>query len=88
MCSQLYGDVLTGDKHTSNMMIDDFLTVLSDCIETAVLKEVNESPCIGILCDNSTDIANLKQILVFEKYFVKGIPQTQFLKVVVERLRL
>ena len=39
-------------------------------------------------CDNSTDIANLKQILVFEKYFVKGIPQTQFLKVVVERLRL
>ena len=64
------------------MMIDDFLTVLSDCVETAVLRHVNESPCIGILCDESTDIANLKQLVVFVKYLVKGVPQTRFLKVV------
>ena len=75
-------DMSKGAKYTSHMMIDDFLTVLSDCVETAVLRDVNESPCIGILRDESTDIANLKQLVVFLKYLVKGVPQTRFLKVV------
>ena len=74
-------DISKGAKYTSHMMIDDFLTVLSDCVETAVLRDVNESPCIDILCDES-DIANLKQLVVFVKYLVKGVPQTRFLKVV------
>ena len=75
-------DVSKGAKYTSHMMIDDFLTILSDCVETAVLREVNGSPCTGILCDESTDIANLKQLVVFVKYLVKGVPQTHFLKAV------
>ena len=75
-------DVSKGAKYTSHMIIDDFLTVLSDCVETTVLSEVHKSPCVGILCDESTDIANLKQLVIFVKYLVKGLPQTCFLKVV------
>ena len=63
-------------------MIDDFLTVLSDCVETTVLSDVHNSSTVGILCDESTDIANLKQLVVFAKYLVAGLPQTRFLKVV------
>ena len=39
-------DVSKRAKYTSHMMIDDFLTVLYDCVETAVLREVNESTCL------------------------------------------
>ena len=47
-----------------------------------MLSDVNNSSTIGILCDESTDIANLKQLVVFAKYLVTGLPQTSFLKVV------
>ena len=70
-----------GAKYTSHMMIDDFLTVLSDCVETPMLSDVHNSPTVGILSDESTDIANLKQLVVFAKYLVAGLPQTRFLKV-------
>ena len=53
-------------------MIDDFFTVLSDCVESKVLSEVHGSPCVGILCDESTDIANLKQLVIFVKYLIKA----------------
>ena len=57
-------DVSKGAKYTSHMMIDDFLLVLSDCVETTVLSDVHYSSTVGILCDESTDIANLKQLVV------------------------
>lgn len=63
-------------------MIDDFLMVLSDCVETTVISDVHKSSAVGILCDESTDIANLKQLVIFVKYLVEGLPQTWFLKVV------
>ena len=64
------------------MMIDDFLTVLSDFVKTPMLSDVHNSPTVGILCDESTDIANVKQLVVFAKYLVAGLPQTRSLKVV------
>ena len=70
-------DVSKGAKYTSHMMIDDFLMVLSDCFETTVLYDVHKSLCVGILCDESTGIANLKQLVIFVKYLVEGLPQTQ-----------
>ena len=63
------------------MMVDDLLTVLSDCVETIVQSDVHKSSAVGILCDESTDISNLKQLVVFVKYLVEGLPQTRFLKV-------
>ena len=74
-------DVSKGAKYTSHMMIDDFLSVLSDSVEATVLGDVHKSPCVGILCDESTDVANIKQLVVFVKYLVKGLPKTRFLTV-------
>ena len=74
-------DVSKGAKYTSHMMIDDFLTVLSDSVAATVLGDVHKSPCVGILCDESTDVANIKQLVVFVKYLVKGLPKTRFLTV-------
>ena len=47
-----------------------------------MLNDVHKSPCVGILCDESTDTANLKQLVIFVKYLVEGLHQTRFLKVV------
>ena len=47
-------------RYTSHSMIDEFLTVLSDCVERDILSNVRASPALGILCDESTDVANLK----------------------------
>ena len=33
-----------------------------------MLSDVNNSSTVGILCDESTDIAHLKQLVVFAKY--------------------
>ena len=75
-------DVSKGAKYTSHMMIDDFLMVLSDCVETTVLNDIHKSLSVGILCDEPTDIANLEQLVIFVKCLVEGLPQTRFLKVV------
>ena len=82
-CSYL--NELEVNKHTSytsHRMIDEFLTVLSDCVERDVLSKVRASPAVGILCDESTDVANLKQLVVFARFVIEGKSHTSFLKMV------
>ena len=63
-------------SYTSHRMIDEFLLILSDCVEKDVLSKVKASPAVGILCDESTDVSNLKQLVVFVRYLIKGKPCT------------
>ncbi len=75
-------DVAKNAKYSSHMMIDEFLTVLSSCVEDAILNEVHNSSTVSILCDESTDTSNLKQMVIFVKYLTGGTTRTRFLKVV------
>ena len=52
-------EIAQNANYTSHHMIDEFLTVLSDCVEQDLLSEVKASPAVVIVCDESTDIANL-----------------------------
>ena len=63
-------------------MIDEFLVVLSDCVVKDILSKVGASFAVGILCDESTDTANLKQLVVFFRFLVEGKLQISFLKIV------
>ena len=69
-------------RYTSHRMIDEFVAVLSDCVERELLSKVRASPSVGILCDESTDSANIKQLVVFVRYIFKGKPYTSFLEMV------
>ena len=69
-------------SYTSHCIIDEFPVVLFDCVEKDILSKVRASPAVGILCDESTDTANLKQLVVFVRLLVEGKPQTSFLKTV------
>ena len=55
---------------------------LSDCVERELLSKVRAGPSVGILCDESTDSANIKQLVVFVRYVFKGKPYTSFLQMV------
>lgn len=63
------------------MMINDFLKVLSTCVEVHILTDMHKNSALSILCDESTDIGNIEQVL-FGKYIIQGSPKTRFLKVV------
>ena len=52
-------EVSKSASYTSHHMIDEFLVVLSDCIERVVLSKARASPAVGILYDELTDVANL-----------------------------
>lgn len=43
---------------------------------------MKNSPALGMLCDESTDAANLKQLFVFDCFLVAVKAQTALLKVV------
>ena len=53
-------------------MIDKFVTILSDCVEQDLLSKTKPSAALGIICDESTDIANLKQLVVFIASLLKA----------------
>ena len=69
-------------RYTSHRMIDEFVAVLSDCVERELLSKVRASPSVDILRDKSTDSANIKQLVVFVRYLFKGKPYTSFLQMV------
>ena len=47
-------------SYTSHHMIDKFLAMSSDCVERDIFSMVRASPTVGILCDELTNIVNLK----------------------------
>ena len=51
--------------YTSHRVIDEFLSALSACVQDGILSKVQASPVVSFLCDESTDISNLKQLVVF-----------------------
>ena len=67
--------------YTFHRVIDKFLSVLSTCVEDSILSRVQASPVLSILCDESTDISNLKQLVVFCRFLDAGKPATCYLKV-------
>ena len=83
-CSYLSELELGKNAHyTSHRIIDEFLSALSKCVEDVILSKVQESPVLSILCDESTDVANLKQLVVFCRFIdvQAGKPRTCFLRV-------
>ena len=61
----------------------EIIEVLSATVEEEILQEISAiySPLISILCDESTDIAILKQLVVYVRYIKNGEVVTRFLKI-------
>ena len=69
-------------NYTSRRIINEFLVVLSDLVEQDILSKVAVSPAVGILCDESTDVSNLKQLAVYVCFVLNCKAKTCFLKII------
>lgn len=67
--------------YSSHRIIDEFLEVLSVCVENDILCQIRDSSVVGLLCDESTDTSNLKQLVIFIRILVEGKAQTHFLRI-------
>lgn len=68
-------------KYMSERTTYEIIEVLSATVEEEILQEISASPLISILCDESTDIAILKELVVYVRYIKNGDIVTRFLKI-------
>ena len=67
--------------YTSERTMHEIIEVLSATVEEEILQDIRASPLISILCDESTDIAIVKQLVVYVRYIKNGKTVTRFLKI-------
>ena len=66
-------------KYTSYRTVDELLTLLGDEVRQAVVGAVKASPCIGIICDETTDLSTSKELVIYAKAIVCGEVKTHLL---------
>ena len=69
-------------KYNSHQMIDEWLTILSDTIEEDLLRKIQLSPAIGLMCDESTDISVTKELILYARIIACKKVSTHFLKLI------
>ena len=63
-------------KYTSYRIVDELLTLLGDEVKQKIGRSLQESPCIGLICDETTDISSTKALVVYAKAVVHCSVQT------------
>ena len=61
------------------MIVNEFLSIVGSMVKLEVLKKLQKSPCFGIICDETTDIATSSQLIVYIKAIVDDKVETFFL---------
>ena len=79
----LDSDVLShlnkGDNATyrSQRSISEFLTLISSNIRSSIKVELENSPFLGIMIDETTDLSTTKQLIFYVKYLVRPLLDDQ-----------
>ncbi len=68
-------------QHRSKGSIQEVFLTIGEAITDDILEQVSSAGCIGLLCDDVTDIATLEQMLTFVQYVHQGNVQVKFLTV-------
>ena len=57
-------DTLHGDSatYTSHILVDKFLTLLGHYVRLDIASTLQNSPCSGVICDETTDTSTFKQL--------------------------
>ena len=66
-------------NYTSYRTVDELLTLLGGEVRQEVVSVVKASPCIGLICDETTDLSTSKALVIYAKVIVCGEVQTRFL---------
>ena len=66
-------------NYTSYRIIDELLGLLSDEVKRLVQSQLEKSPYIGLICDETTDVSTTKALVVYAKAVVRAKVHTFFL---------
>lgn len=66
-------------KYTSHFFARQMLESISTVVENQHIDYVRRSPAVGVIVDDSTDDANIKQLSVVVRYVVDGVARLAFL---------
>ena len=80
----LYRELNMGSnaKYNSNRMIEEWLSIMSNVIEDDLLKLIQVSPTIALMCDESTDISVSKELILYVCIIACGRVSVHFLKLI------
>ena len=56
-------------------------TALAEAVEENVLSAIKNSKFVGLICDESCDAANFKQLIIYCNYMHKGISKASFVDI-------
>ena len=80
MC-RLVVSICGNAKYTSQESMYEFVTVLSQCIESDIGAEIQQAEYISLMCDETTDESITKQLIVYAQYVVDGELMVRYLKI-------
>ena len=66
-------------KYTSYRVVDELLTLLGDEVKQSVRRQLQKSPCIGLICDETTDLSSTKALVIYAKAVVQCTVQTHLI---------
>ena len=68
-------------NYTSYRIVDELLTILGEEVKRLVQCQIQLSPYLGLICDETTDLSTSKALVLYTKVVVNDHVQTYFLGV-------
>ena len=80
---QLCNDTcLTKNLYQEDSACTEFITLISQSLDDSLIEKLRQSPALGLMIDESTDLGMEKHLIVFINYLDKGILQTSYLTLI------
>ena len=73
------GTLLTRKLYQDTYACSEFIKIISDYFDQTLLEKLRESPALGIMVDESTDLSMEKHLIVYMNYLEQGNLRTSFL---------
>lgn len=73
------GTLLTRKLYQDTYACSQFIKIISDYFDQTLLEKLRESPALGIMVDESTDLSMEKHLIVYMNYLEQGNLRTSFL---------
>ena len=80
---QLCNDTcLTKNLYQEDSACSEFISLISDHLDETLLVKLRNSPALGLMVDESTDLGLEKHMIVFINYIDNGSVQTKYLTLI------
>ena len=67
--------------HRSKGSLHEIFCTIGEVVLDQIIDQISDSGCVGLLCDDVTDIATLEQMLTFVQYVHSGKVNVRFLTI-------